>query len=308
MACNSCAKPFTLFRKEKGCPGCGFSYCSKCLDNKIFLQKLSADAKVCGKCKNSKGMDNKKKIDPPDSYYKRIGLTSNKSDNSVNNVEHSNDLEKEIQQRLQRLKEDRNNVPQGSTDEEILKRLQSIKGNQPTASDAELQARLANLKGIPVIEGQNKTVLMTPDLRTEQEQADDLMKQFLENAQLDHKYREGFNKQIDDIESRIQKLKGNAPVPTTSNTGTADETVDSDDEETILKKIIEKVKVESTLQDDELPSSTNDELPFCEICNEDARMRCLGCRYLFCKRCFLEHKDDDDGCNKYEPYEPPKSS
>ncbi|KAL0819577.1 hypothetical protein ABMA28_007667 [Loxostege sticticalis] len=253
-------------------------------------------------------MDNKKKIDPPDSYYKRIGLTSNKSDNSVHNVEQSNDLEKEIQQRLQRLKEERNNVPQGSTDEEILKRLQSIKGNQPTASDAELQARLANLKGIPVIAGHNKTVLMTPDLRTEQEQADDLMKQFLENAQIDHKYREGFNKQIDDIESRIQKLKGNASVPTTSNTGTADETVDSDDEETILKKIIEKVKVESSLQDDELPSSTNDELPFCEICNEDARMRCLGCRYLFCKRCFLEHKDDDDGCNKYEPYEPPKSS
>lgn len=73
-------------------------------------------------------------------------------------MEQSNDLEKEIQQRLQRLKEERNNVPQGSTDEEILKRLQSIKGNQPTASDAELQARLANLKGIPVIEGQNKVL------------------------------------------------------------------------------------------------------------------------------------------------------
>lgn len=58
------------------------------------------------------------------------------------------------------------------------------------------------------------------------------------------------------------------------------------------------------MEDDILKPS--DELPFCEICNEDARMRCLGCQYLFCKRCFLEHRDDDDGCNRFEPYEAPK--
>lgn len=62
------------------------------------------------------------------------------------------------------------------------------------------------------------------------------------------------------------------------------------------------MKAEASLDPDELSPSTNDELPFCEICNEDASLRCLGCRYLFCKRCFMEHKDDDDGCNRYEPY------
>lgn len=73
-----------------------------------------------------------------------------------------------------------------------------------------------------------------------------------------------------------------------------------------MLKYFSQIKVESTLEDNELCTSKHDELPFCEICNEDARMRCLGCRYLFCKRCFLEHKDDDDGCNRYESYEAPK--
>lgn len=67
------------------------------------------------------------------------------------------------------------------------------------------------------------------------------------------------------------------------------------------------MKAEASLDPDELPPATNDELPFCEICNEDATLRCLGCRYLFCKRCYIEHKDDDDGCNRYEPYKAPRN-
>ncbi|XP_063831305.1 abscission/NoCut checkpoint regulator isoform X1 [Ostrinia nubilalis] len=302
MACNSCSKSFTLFRKEKGCPGCGFSYCSKCLNNKLFLKKINSVALVCTKCKNTSGMDNKNKIETPEAYFKRIGVDNSSQSTSSQTTEQSNNVEWEIQQRLKKLKEDRNKDAIQTTDEEILKRLQKIKGEQPTTSDAELQARLANLRGVPIIEGQKKTVLYTPDLRTEQEQADDLMKQYLEHTTIDKQYQEGFKRQLDDIEARIQKLKGGEGV----NTKTKDDASSSEDEETVIKKIIEKAKVESS-QDDELPAATNDELPFCEICNEDARMRCLGCRYLFCKQCFVEHKDDDDGCNRYELYEAPKN-
>ncbi|XP_063831306.1 abscission/NoCut checkpoint regulator isoform X2 [Ostrinia nubilalis] len=247
-------------------------------------------------------MDNKNKIETPEAYFKRIGVDNSSQSTSSQTTEQSNNVEWEIQQRLKKLKEDRNKDAIQTTDEEILKRLQKIKGEQPTTSDAELQARLANLRGVPIIEGQKKTVLYTPDLRTEQEQADDLMKQYLEHTTIDKQYQEGFKRQLDDIEARIQKLKGGEGV----NTKTKDDASSSEDEETVIKKIIEKAKVESS-QDDELPAATNDELPFCEICNEDARMRCLGCRYLFCKQCFVEHKDDDDGCNRYELYEAPKN-
>lgn len=68
-----------------------------------------------------------------------------------------------------------------------------------------------------------------------------------------------------------------------------------------------QMKAESALEIED-DNNAIEELPFCEICNEDATLRCLGCRYIFCKRCYLEHKDDDEECNRYEPYKPPKKS
>lgn len=67
------------------------------------------------------------------------------------------------------------------------------------------------------------------------------------------------------------------------------------------------MKAEALMEGNEF-TGTHDELPFCEICNEDATRRCLGCRYLFCKQCFKDHMDDEDGCNRYEPYQAPKGS
>lgn len=68
------------------------------------------------------------------------------------------------------------------------------------------------------------------------------------------------------------------------------------------------MKAEAKFENDLDTEPVMEELPFCEICNEDARMRCLGCKYLFCKQCFKDHKDEDDGCDKFEPYSPPKNS
>lgn len=164
------------------------------------------------------------------------------------------------------------------------------------------------------------------------------MKQYLEQANIDTKYEHGFNQQVIDIEERLQKLRGST-LPVASKSEASPEENESEDEE-ILNQIIEKVyfilyiannnnyllfkdfsniilgiyclqaKAESFKHDDDdiTSTTTNDELPFCEICNEDAEMRCLGCQYLFCKICFKEHKDDDDGCNRYEPYKCPKNS
>ncbi|CAK1583723.1 unnamed protein product [Parnassius mnemosyne] len=293
MACNSCSRAFSLLRPEKGCPSCGFSYCSKCLNNKKFLAKVNAEKKVCAKCSRNEA----KIIEPPDVFYSRIAKI-NESQSDCKDNTFVNTSEQEIFNRLEKLKQD--NKEKAKSDKEILERLQNLKGPMPSTSDAEIYSRLAKVKGIPNIVTK-EPVLSPPDLRTEQEQADDLLKQYMEQVKIDSKYKDGFEDTINNIETRLHKLRG-----TSTTSISVEKSSDSEDEETIIKKIIEKVKTDASLED-EISPDTNDELPFCEICNEDASVRCLGCKYLFCMRCFNEHKDDDDGCDKYEIFSPPKS-
>lgn len=66
------------------------------------------------------------------------------------------------------------------------------------------------------------------------------MKQYLEQANIDTLYQGGFNKQIKDIEERVQKLRG-ISTPTESKNSADQEICDFEDEETTIKKIIEKV-------------------------------------------------------------------
>ncbi|XP_026760661.2 abscission/NoCut checkpoint regulator [Galleria mellonella] len=298
MACNSCAKPFTLFRKQKGCPNCGFIFCSKCLEHKIFVQKLNEEAKVCMKCAKTDNQCEPRKVEPPDAYYKRIGARTNQMYNSAA----GNSKDQEIAERLSKLKQGKTEH-QLKPEEEIAKRLQHLKSNFPSTSDNQLQLRLANLRGVPLSVVQSKPSLPAPDLRSEQEQADDLLKQYMEQTKIDNTYKDEFDTLVNDMEARLQKIKGSNSIKLSSS---QEQQSENEDEETV-KKIIEKVKAETFLED-QVSSTTNDELPFCEICNEDAKMRCLGCRYLFCKRCFMDHKDDEDGCDKYELYRPPKGT
>ncbi|KAJ0173582.1 hypothetical protein K1T71_010731 [Dendrolimus kikuchii] len=263
----------------------------------MYLPNLNDN--VCAKCKKALTTNEKLIVEPPDAYFKRLALVDN------SNSQCNNNTDGEIAERLQKLRENQYHVP-SSTEEQIAQRLQKIKSAVPSTSDAELRSRLAILKGVPDVVAQARPVLPAPDLRTEQEQADDLLKQYMEQTNIDKKYKNEFDQLVNDMESRMEKLKGVNPS-NVQNTK-IQENDESEDEEERIKKILEKVKTEVTLEDSEVSPPTNDELPFCEICNEDARMRCLGCRYLFCKQCFTEHKDDDDGCDRYEAYEPPKGS
>ncbi|XP_045532475.1 abscission/NoCut checkpoint regulator [Pieris brassicae] len=297
MSCNTCCKTFSIIRKEKGCPSCGFSYCSKCLNYKLFLPKLNSEAKVCGKCKNN--LNSKLKvIEPPAAYFKRIENPDVVVGQEMN-INKNDPVEEEIRKRLLNLKEDKPNSSKCS-DQDIAERLKKLK-DIPSTSQAQLEQRLANIKEVPIESIQSKPVLPTTDLRTEEEQANDLLRQYLAHASMDKKYEDEFKTKINDIEGRLNKLKDE---PTTSNSisRTDMDVMESKDE--LIRKIIDKAKVEV---DDEVASPINNELPFCEICNEDAVMRCLGCKYLFCKLCFMEHKDDDDGCDTYEKYTAPQN-
>lgn len=59
------------------------------------------------------------------------------------------------------------------------------------------------------------------------------------------------------------------------------------------------------------PKNADDleELPWCTICNEDAKIRCVDCDgELYCKACFREihHDDEDYRAHKTKAYQKPK--
>ncbi|XP_052744023.1 abscission/NoCut checkpoint regulator isoform X2 [Bicyclus anynana] len=301
MACNTCAKTFSIFRPEKGCPSCGFSYCSKCLKNKVFLKKFNSEVMVCAKCKqltNSNEPNEPKNVIPPDAYYKRMGITESATGDRTS----ENAVEDEISDRLKKLKEGKqDNVVNTNSNDAIADRLQKLKGDIPSTSDAELRSRLANIKGVPQV-----TPTILPK-KTEQEQIDDLMRQYMEQGTIDKKYEDEFDGLVSDIEGRLQRLKGAKSSDQDKVNSQQENNDNSEDEEETVKKIVAKVTAEAKLEGNIDSDPVLDELPFCEICNEDAKMRCLGCKYLFCKNCFKEHADSDDGCDKYELYSPPKN-
>lgn len=111
----------------------------------------------------------------------------------------------------------------------------------------------------------------------------------------------------------MQKLKigreaGN-PLPVKEDQDLAE--VDSDDEEKQASLVVERALAENQLELDEdegISGGANEELPWCELCNEDAQLRCLGCdRDLYCRRCWKEvHKDSDMKRHAIEDYKAPK--
>ncbi|CAH2231696.1 abscission/NoCut checkpoint regulator isoform X2 [Pararge aegeria] len=306
MSCNTCALKFSLFRTEKGCPSCGFSYCSKCLKNKVFLKKLNSEVMVCVKCKQLSNFNKTTKVEPPDAYYKRIGVLESATDHDRSVSQ--NPVEDEISDRLKKLKEDKQDKVVKTCNDDIADRLQKLKGEKPSTSDAELIERLANIKGVPSSALQSKQVVSSINAnKTEQEQVEDLMRQYMDQGNIDKKYEVEFDGLVNNLEARLQKLKGSQSSEHNEVSSKASHA--TEDEEETIQKILTKITAEAKLEKHVLDKeSVMDELPFCEICNEDAKMRCLGCKYLFCKHCFKDHEDSDDGCDKFEQYSPPSNA
>jgi abscission/NoCut checkpoint regulator len=98
-----------------------------------------------------------------------------------------------------------------------------------------------------------------------------------------------------------------------------DETEQEEVDRTVLQYIEEAKLPDFDLDPDEqeliesIPPAPNkqdtEELPFCEICNEDAVIRCLECENIFCHRCFLEFHDEEDyRAHKTKPYTAPNQN
>lgn len=194
-------------------------------------------------------------------------------------------------------------------DEEIKKRLEVVK--QPTNdldkdfSDRGIAERLANLKGMPHKEYDNRAMLNAVDKRSDTEKANDLVEQFMKEVDLDEAVKDSYEDPIKSIERRLAALKGSPTEQTASKTQLPDQS--PEDEETLAKKIVTKYLDEAALPDSDLtpeekeyvnsikPEENTEELPWCTTCNEDATIRCIGCDGdLFCRECFNEIHDDEE--------------
>lgn len=134
-------------------------------------------------------------------------------------------------------------------DDEIKKRLQVIK--QPLVPEevqsvSDIGKRLANLKGVPFKEHNNIDALNKVDKRTEQEKTNDMMKQFLEENEIDSNAAgaamndfDADDDPIKSIERRLAALKG---APTTSEDNKSHSNDENEDEETATNKIVKRVR------------------------------------------------------------------
>ncbi|XP_011208492.2 abscission/NoCut checkpoint regulator [Bactrocera dorsalis] len=338
MSCFGCGKKYGLFTKEHGCPSCGYSYCIKCLKRpmpvprhggKVLnvclicydkLSKLQATEKVIDVealpgvlVTKSKGNNSTDPLvaaaaalledDPPPDLGEVLAPVSTATATTAD-ATHSTAENAEIEENL---------------DSVISKRLKDLKTIENPSTDEEIRARLALLNGMPQKDYSKKDLLLATDERTDQQKMQDLLEQFMGEAQIDRQVADERNDAISDIERRLRALREQPVdgVGAIQKEHSPDNNTPSDneDDETVLKAVMTKYLAEARLPSEletELaagvpppPAGTRpadlEELPWCNICNEDAVFRCKGCDgELFCAQCYRECHDDDEEYRAHE--------
>lgn len=306
--CQTCGKVFGFFTKELGCVRCNRVFCKKCLSYKVLdKENPKKHLFVCLRCF---------KLDESGNY-------SAKKNEKVQKIEEL--LEVKPDEFSDPVLEPNAQMPNAS---DIQHRLKNLKRSDEDTEDQnidDIHKRLANLKGVDYKPTANK-VLFALDSRSEQEKINDLLKQFVEEKEINDQNEEPTTSascdepgSIDDIEKRLAILRGLDlnKMKTQINDQQVEETEQEEINRTVLQYIEEAKLPDFALDPDEEelissipppPGGKNlEELPFCEICNEDAVIRCLECENIFCHRCFLEFHDEEDyRTHKTKPYEAPK--
>ncbi|XP_055385137.1 abscission/NoCut checkpoint regulator [Condylostylus longicornis] len=313
MSCYACTKQYGFFCKEAGCPNCGFSFCTKCLKKEIEVPKFNnKKQKVCLKC-----FEILSKVKEQSDFLAAQNIKTTLADNQIFNI--TEPLAAPILEPVHNAEEvfpDIKDTPEyeikQNLDSEITKRLADLKADIPSTSiDKKMAERLADLKGEEYKQYHNKDILVSKDTRTDQEKIHDLLKQFVEEKNIDEQVNENKIDPVKDIERRLASLRG-------QNVNSISNSIPKDESRNV-NKIVQRYMDEAKLPDFEFSeeqemmavskNSDLEELPFCVICNEDAVIRCLDCdNDIYCKNCFKEiHNDEEYRSHKTKNYViPPK--
>jgi hypothetical protein len=199
------------------------------------------------------------------------------------------------------------------SDDDLRQRLDKLKSgethNKQSVDQRELEIRIAKLKGIdparytaPPI-----TVYVPFDKRNDIEKANDLLEQLVKESALDEALGVENERRPsvtdDEIERRLRKLKGPSvtmDVKELMKQADNEELMDSDEEcEIIAKRLLAESRLPDVVPSPAIESvkteKTEEELPWCVICNEDAVVCCKDCDDdIYCLECFKEFHADSD--------------
>ncbi|XP_038597260.1 abscission/NoCut checkpoint regulator isoform X3 [Tachyglossus aculeatus] len=310
--CYGCAAKFTLFKKECGCKNCGRSFCSGCLSFTAAVPRAgSAQHKVCKPCHElltrGSSVASAARRSPPENYKRRVAELEARRGPAASGPAGLLSPDQVIAQRLERLRQDGQPkpVPSPAEIEARLAALQAPRGPVPPVR--EMEERLAALRGHPPPARAPRPAHQPPDPRTQARQAEDLLAQLAAEVA------------IDESQERVTP-----PAVTLQDYHLPDSDEDVEEEEAI-RRVVQQLVEEAALDEaggfnipagrpphsqprlhlpegqgsppvPAVPTSpitpTEEELPWCCICNEDATLRCHGCDGdLYCSRCFGEGHD-----------------
>lgn len=207
MSCHNCATSFSIFKKEHGCHQCGFAFCQKCLQKKAVVPgKGKGKQHVCNHC-YSKLMGNathEKPIsyDLPENFVKRLEALNERG--GVSGTSHSAGGSSGGGSGSLHHKSDVHCTGMTEEDIQIAKRLEQLKQKPKSGSQAEVEARLANLKGEhqPSNAASSKPIYRPPDSRTQVEQVSGLLHEMSDQVELDKRWDP-----VADVTRRLEHLR-----------------------------------------------------------------------------------------------------
>ena len=189
MSCSNCTRGFSLFTREHGCPGCGFSVCSGCL--KATLTVKNKEQKVCNKCFARAKNPSQQVITvaPPEALQKRLQ-----------------------QQPLPRSLTQTQQPPRtklSSEDEKLAARLKCLQEERSsgTPSSDQVRERLERLKDAAPSQHRGRAVYEKPDSRTNTERSSDLLGAIKAEVELEARTAPALSPE-EDIERRLARLRG----------------------------------------------------------------------------------------------------